>query len=420
MVKKRKDKLLIDSPRVLDLTDDKGFLCGKILGDLGADVIKIEKIGGDPARRIGPFYKNIPDPQNSLYWFAFNTSKRGITLDIETADGREIFRKLAKKADIIVESFPPGHMNKLGLGYSTLREINSGIIMASITPFGQTGPYRDLKASDIVLIAMSGWMYLCGDPDHPPVRVSSPQAYLNAGAEAAVACLIALYHRERTGIGQHIDVSIQQSLIWTGFNAPAYWQLNRKILQREGPFRVGISSDVKLRQTWSCRDGFVSFTLFGGQTGAKTNRRLTEWMTKEGMAAQFLSEIDWENWDMAKVDQQSINRIEETISSFFQLHSVKELYDGAVERRIMLYPVSTPKEIVESHQLDARGFWASLEHPELGTAITYPGAFIKSSEVNCGPKHRAPLVGEHNLEIYEGELELPREKLVMLKQAGVI
>ena len=411
---------MLSQYRVLDLTDEKGPLCGKILGDLGADVIKIEKPSGDPARRIGPFYKDIPDPQNSLYWFAFNTIKRGITLDIETADGREIFRKLAKSADIIVESFPPGHMNKLGLGYSTLREINPRIIMTSITPFGQTGPYKDLKASDIVLIAMGGWMYLCGDPDHPPVRVSSPQAYLNAGAEAAVASLIALYYRERTGIGQYVDVSIQQSLIWTGFNAPAFWQLNEKILKREGPFRVGISSDVRLRQTWPCQDGFVSFTLFGGKTGARTNRKLTEWMTEEGMSDQFLREMDWENWDMAKVDQQGIDRIEGAISQFLQLHSMKELYEGAVERGMMLYPVLAPKEIVENRQLEARDFWVSLEHPELGTAITYPGAFVKASEVNCEPKHRAPLIGEHNLDIYEGELGLSREELGMLRQAGII
>jgi len=411
---------MLSSYRALDLTDDKGWLCGKILADLGADVIKIERPGGDPARCHGPFYHDIPYPENSLYWFAFNTNKRSVTLDIESADGKESFKRLAKTADFVIESSPPEYMNRLGLGYSTLCEINPGIIMTSITPFGQTGPYKHLKASDIVLNAMSGWMYLCGDPDHPPVRVSFPQAYLHAGAEAAVASLVALYYREQTGIGQYIDVSIQQSLIWTGFNAPAFWQLNQKILRREGPFRTGISSDAKLRQTWPCRDGFVSFTLFGGMTGARTNRKLVEWMTEEGMANQFLEEIDWENWDMAKVDQQGINRIEEAISRFLRAHSVEELHEGAVERGIMLYPVSTPKEIVESRQLEARDFWVSLEHPQLGTAITYPGAFVKASEVNCKPKHRAPLIGEHNLEIYEGELGLSREELVRLKQAGVI
>jgi len=410
---------MLSQYRVLDLTDEKGFLCGKILADLGADVIKVEKPGGDPARRIGPFYNDIPDPQRSLYWFAFNANKRGITLNIETSDGQEIFKKLTKTADIIVESFPPGYMGKLGLDYHRLTEINPQIIMTSITPFGQTGPYRDLKASDITLIAMSGWMYICGDPNHPPVRVSFPQAYLNAGAEAAVASLIALYYREITGTGQYVDVSIQQSLTLTGFNSTAFWELNGKILQRAGPFRIGISSEVKLRQTWPCQDGFISFTLFGGKTGARTNRELTQWMAEEGMSSEFIDAIDWENWDMAKAQQESINQIEELLARFFKAHSKEELYHKAVERGIMLCPVSTPRDVIENPQLKARGFWTNLEHPEVGATIPYPGACIRTSEVKCGPRRRAPLIGEHNLEIY-GEIGLSREEIVKLKQAGVI
>ena len=177
--------------RALDITDEKGFLCGKVLGDLGADVIKIEKPGGDPARSIGPFYHDIPDPEKSLYWFAFNMNKRGITLDIETADGQQIFKKLATTADFVIGSFPPGYMDKLGLGYSALSEINPQTIVTSITPFGQTGPYQDFKGSDIVAMAMSGLMYLIGDPDRPPVRISFPQAYLHAGVEGAVGSMVA-------------------------------------------------------------------------------------------------------------------------------------------------------------------------------------------------------------------------------------
>ncbi len=193
------DRLLVSSPRVLDLTDDKGFLCGRILADMGADVIKIERPGGEAARNIGPFYHDIPDREKSLYWFVFNAGKRGITLDIETRQGRELFKRLVKGADFFIESFPPGYLDKLGLGYSVLSQVNSHLIMVSITPFGQAGPYRDFKAPDLVSIAMSGWMYICGDTDRPPVRVSFPQAYLNTGAEAAAACTIAYYHRERTG-----------------------------------------------------------------------------------------------------------------------------------------------------------------------------------------------------------------------------
>ena len=147
----------------LDLTDEKGFLCGKILADLGADVIKIERPGGDPSRRIGPFWGDIADPEKSLYWFAYNSNKRGITLNIETADGKEIFKKLVKTSDFVIESFPPGYMETLGLGYSTLSNIKDGIILTSITPFGQTGPYRDYQASDIVVMGMAGMLYLTGD-----------------------------------------------------------------------------------------------------------------------------------------------------------------------------------------------------------------------------------------------------------------
>ena len=159
---------MLDQYRILDLTDEKGLLCAKLLGDLGADVIKIERPGGDPARNVGPFYHDEPDPEKSLFWFAFNTSKRGIILDIETAEGQGAFKRLVASADFVIESFPPGYMDKLGLGYLALEKINPGIILVSITPFGQTGPYRDYKTSDIVAWAMGGQMYSWGDADRPP------------------------------------------------------------------------------------------------------------------------------------------------------------------------------------------------------------------------------------------------------------
>jgi benzylsuccinate CoA-transferase BbsE subunit len=150
-------KPVLSSYRVLDLTNEKGFLCGRALGDLGADVIKIEPPGGEPARNIGPFYHDIPDPEKSLYWFAFNANKRGITLDIETTDGREIFKKLVKTADVVVESFSAGYLDKVGLEYSLLSQINPGIILTSISGFGRKGPYKDYNDRDIAAWALSGW-----------------------------------------------------------------------------------------------------------------------------------------------------------------------------------------------------------------------------------------------------------------------
>src|SRR3989304_4246953 len=159
---------MLSSYRVLDLADEKGLICGKILGDLGADIIKVEKPGGDLARRLGPFYHDDPDPEKSLFWFSLNTSKRGITLNIESVDGREIFKRLVKTADFVIESFPPGYLDKLGLGYFDLEKINPGVILVSIAPFGQTGPYRDWKTADIVAWAMGGNMAPWGEPDRPP------------------------------------------------------------------------------------------------------------------------------------------------------------------------------------------------------------------------------------------------------------
>jgi crotonobetainyl-CoA:carnitine CoA-transferase CaiB-like acyl-CoA transferase len=169
---------LLGHYRVLDLADVKGMLCGKILADLGADVIRVEPPGGDPGRNIPPFYNDIPDPEKNLYWFGFNTNKRGITLDLETDDGRDRLKRLTESSDFVIESFPPGYMDSLGLGYSALSQSNPQIIVTSITPFGQTGPYKDYKASDIEIMAMSGLMYLCGDPDRPPVRCSFPLSYI--------------------------------------------------------------------------------------------------------------------------------------------------------------------------------------------------------------------------------------------------
>ena len=202
---------LLDGIRVLDLTDDKGFLCGRILAEMGADVIKVEKPGGDVSRNKGPFYHDEPEPEKSLTWFAYNLNKRGITLDIDARDGQAIFFKLIKKADIVIESFPVGYMQQIGFDYVKLKELNRRIIMTSITPFGQTGPYKDFVASDIVVQAMSGYLYLCGDPAHPPMRISIPQVYLHASGEAATATMIALYHRESSGEGQYIDCLLYTS-----------------------------------------------------------------------------------------------------------------------------------------------------------------------------------------------------------------
>jgi crotonobetainyl-CoA:carnitine CoA-transferase CaiB-like acyl-CoA transferase len=415
-----KQDLMLAPFLALDLTDEKGFLCGKILTDLGAEVIKVEKPGGDPSREIGPFYQDIPHPEKSLYWFAFNTGKKSITLDIERSEGKEIFLRLVEKADFVIESFYPGYMERLGLGYSTLSRINPRIIMTSISPFGQDGPYKYFKGPDLVVWALGGMLYICGDSDRAPVRISFPQSHMHAGAAAAASTLIAHYYRETTGEGQHVDVSAQQCVEWTTAEIAQIWEMNRLKVCRTGQLRVRPTTGAKLREIWPCKDGFIAFRVMGGKAGAGFMKLLIEWMDREGMANDYLRQRSWEELDLGKVTQEEYDLAEKPIGQFFMSHTKAELCEEAAKRRIQLLPVNTNEDIFNDPQLSVRNFWKELEHPELGTTITYPGPFAKFSQASCGPWHRAPLIGEHNKEIYQKGLGLSREEVISLKQNGII
>jgi len=312
---------MLNGCRVLDLTDDKGALCSRILADLGADVIKIEKPEGDKSRNVGPYYQNIPDPSKSLSWFAYNLNKRGITLNIETREGQELFMRLIRKADFVVESFPVGYMEGLGLDYPTLSKINPRIVMTSITPFGQTGPYKDYNASDIVVMAMGGFMYITGNSEDPPLRLSVPQAFLLASAHAAAATMMAHYHRQISGTGQYVDVSAQQCVLWELANAIPLWELNQIILKRVGSYMSGRWTGIKQRLLWPCKDGYVIFFVMGGKAGSQTNRRIFKWMDEENMAPDYFLEFDWENLDMTEQTEGMQQLIEEPIANFFLLHT---------------------------------------------------------------------------------------------------
>jgi benzylsuccinate CoA-transferase BbsE subunit len=414
MADEKKTDALLSPYRVLDLTDEKGQLGGKLLGDLGADVIKIEKPGGDSSRKLGPFYHDEEDPEKSLYWFALNSSKRGITLNIEKPEGQELFKKLVKTADFVMESFPPGYMDSIGLGYSNLEKIKPDIIMTAITPFGQTGPYRDLKAPDIVIWAMGGRMLSIGDADRPPLRMSHhSQSYIQAALDSALSAMMALYYRQMTGEGQFIDISIQTALVQSGETG---WDLRKRFPSRGGMRNPG----VQITRTWPCKDGLVTWVYMPGQFRAATNIAFVNWMDSEGMATDFLKEFDWEEFDYAEVNQELMDKLEEPTGKFFMSHTKLELLEGAVQHRILFYPQFDTTDVLESAQLDARGYWVDLEHPELGTALTYPGAFAIFSETPVKITRRAPLIGEHNREIYEEELGIPAEEISKLKQAGII
>jgi benzylsuccinate CoA-transferase BbsE subunit len=414
--------------RILDLTNERGFLSGKLLGDLGADVIKVERPEGDPGRRLGPFYRDIPHPEKSLYWMGFNTNKRGITLNIETADGREIFKKLCHTADIIIESFDPGYLESLGLGYAALREINPGIIMASITGFGQSGPYRDYKAPDIVLWALSGLGYVTGDPDRPPISPGYPISYFFSAIQAVIGSLVALYGHNITGRGQYVDAVTLLGLAWaTGPEVQGLWPTNQQIVKRTGRIwpRPQVGADGKVNYInvpliYPCRDGAVKFFPFVEPGMLPSTNGLTQWVIQEGMASETLKNVDWSTWNWQTVAQDTVDEIAQSFGRFFMKHSKAELWDGAQQKGIQLYPVFTPKDMLAFPQLKIRQYWQEVDHPELGTAIVYPGAFTKLADGSCKIRRRAPLVGEHNEEIYVGELGLSKEELARLKQAGVI
>jgi crotonobetainyl-CoA:carnitine CoA-transferase CaiB-like acyl-CoA transferase len=407
--------------RVLDLTDRHGWLCGRILGDLGADVVKVEPPGGDPGRRMGPFYADVPDPSRSLTWFAYNANKRGVTLSLEKAEGRALLRRLVQRADVLIESYHPGYLEAQGLGPQTLRDIDPRLVITSITPFGQTGPYAHYRGSDLVAMAASGLMSLVGEPGRPPLRVSLPQAAMWSGMYAAAGTLVAHYHRQATGRGQHVDVSTQAALLWALANAPSHWSLLREDLHRGGNYMVGRTiTGARMRAIYPCRDGHINFFIYGGEAGRRSNEAMVQWMAETGDAPESLRRVDWAAFNVATSTQQEIEAIEGPFAAFLAKRTKAEFSTESVKRDILGYPVTNARDIREDPQLAARGFWQQVEHPELGTRLTYPGVFATFSAAACAIRRRAPLVGEHNDEIYAGELGLTPREMDALRQEGVL
>jgi len=416
--KKESEIRALSGLRALDLTSEFGFFCGKILAQFGVDVIKIERPGGDPARNFGPFYHDVPDPEKSLFWFAFNDSKRGITLNIETQEGQDIFKKLVTTADFVLESFPPGYMDKLGLGYKELSAINPRLIMASITPFGQTGPYKNYKATDLIAMAMGGIMSLTGEPGGVPCRLSPNHAYCLASTNAALATMIAYYYRTWSGEGQYIDISLSECATREDYyEVPVSWEFGRYNAGRNGDrmFRY----NVYTRTIWPCKDGHVTWSLFGGTIGASENKQLARWLEEEGLLGD-LKDIDWDQFGFSGITQEKIDQIERPVGELLQRYTKKELEDESLKRGVRISAVNDVGDLYENRQLQFRKYWKAIEHPELSDVVTYPGQLFLSNETKTGPWHRAPLIGEHNKEIYEGELGFARTTVASLRKRGVI
>ncbi|RME43689.1 MAG: CoA transferase [Chloroflexi bacterium] len=412
---------LLPAYRVLDLTDESGFLCGKILADLGADVIKIEPPGGDAARMVGPFPDDHPDLSRSLYWCSYNSGKRGITLNLETRQGQALFRRLARSADFIIETYPPGRLDELGISFESLRGLNPRLILISITPFGQSGPYRDYKGSDLIAMAMSGMMSLIGEPGEPPLRVSLPQAPMWAGMYAAAGGLIAHYYREVTGKGQQVDISLQASLLWALANAPAFWATNRTVPTRGGSQITGRSTTgATMRGIFRCKDGYLNFVVYGGAAGRRSNQALVEWLAEEGLATEALLNKDWSCFNIAEATQDEIDEIEGPAAELFLQCTKAEFLEQAYKRGMLGYPVADARDILNDMHLRERDFWRTIYHPQLGQALKLPGGFARFSEATVGPRQPAPGIGEHNAEIYKEELHLTDSELTALQADGVI
>ena len=408
---------LLDGYRVLDLTDESGVFCTKVLAGLGADVIRIEPPGGHPMRGRAPFYGGQPDPEKSLYWFNFNFNKRGITLDIAAPEGRDLLKRLAQGADFLVECFPPGHLAGLGLGYENLSASVPRLIVTSITPFGQSGPYSQYQASDLTLCAMGGLSYVIGDEDTPPAWTNSEVAYHQAGAQAAVGSMMAHYFRELTGEGQHVDVSIQECVMV----AMKPVDLNYKV-DGQVPIRRWYTSSFPgapyLPSIFKTKD---SGWVVGAPSYWPGRDRVRDWLASEGLGSD-LFDPSWDGFFLRGEEgtAEQMKRLNEMFSALCAKHTLAELVEPGQARGVHMGPVNSARELLSDPHLAERGFFHEVEHPELGRRLLYPGAPFQFSETPWRMERGAPLLGEHNQEVYAGELGLSAATLAALKKRRVI
>jgi crotonobetainyl-CoA:carnitine CoA-transferase CaiB-like acyl-CoA transferase len=408
--------------RVLDLSTERGLLCAQCLGDMGADVVKIEPPGGCDARKIAPFYNDDPHPDRSLYWWAYNRNKRSTTLNLDCQEGQVILRQLVRRADFLIESFNPGHLANRRLGFTDLSTVNPALIYVSITGFGQNGPKASYADSDLVIMAAGGPLILGGDADRAPVRLSVPQAYLHASADAAVAALAALHERCRSGLGQHIDVAAVQSVALATQSYILAEPLGSPEARRmSGGMKIG---PLEIPFVWPAKDGFVVLAfLFGSAIGVFT-RRFMHYLHEQGFCDEATGNKDWiEYGEMLSSGAEPLSefeRIKEIVRNFTRKHTKAHLLELAVERGFLMTPVATIDEVVNSQQLTARDYFQRVEHPELNASFRYPGPFVKFSAAPIQYRYRPPTVGEHNQEIYCGELGMSNHELTKLSQNGIV
>jgi crotonobetainyl-CoA:carnitine CoA-transferase CaiB-like acyl-CoA transferase len=409
--------------RVLDLTGEIGQFAGRCFAELGADVIKIEPPDGDPVRRIGPFVHDDPRPDRSLLWFTLNASKRGVTLDVERPDGRELLGKLVAKSDLVLESYAPGYLRSIGIDHEAIRREHPKLVWVSVTGFGQDGPYAEYKWSDMIGQALSGLLYLWGEPDKPPSRPRAAQGYYHASMGAAMSGMMALYHARRTGRGQYVDVSMQEVLTFVlagPGGVSGYWSLEGMNITRSGP---GINlGHLVSRTIYTCKEGYVAVsTMFGPHFP-----RLLELMKKDNAAGFLAEDPKWLNatrfaplptqW---RCEQEDADAAEALFAKWLLRYTRDEIMQFAMEHQLMIYPVVDVPDNLTNQQLQARDYWKRVRHEDVDTTVTYPGAPVRMTATPWAMKSPAPSLGQHNAEVYES-IGISASELADLRAKGIL
>jgi len=393
--------------RVLDLSDVKGAYGTKLLADLGAEVIKVENPQGDPTRGLPPFAQDIPDLERSLPFVFRNANKLGITLNLETKDGQHLLGRLVESTDVLVESFPPGFMADRGLAYDSLGKINPSLIMASVSEFGQSGPYRDWKGSPIVDMALSTSLIESGFPGKAPCSLPGLPAYDATSIMAAISIVLALFERGSSGEGHYIDVSVHENARLAIF--PWMVTLHSYNLNADGPppaaeGRMGAA----LYPVYPCQDGFVRVvTLSPWQWDA---------LMKVIGKPQALAGPEWR-----ELVHRIIHAAElyDVMVEFTKDRTMMDLFETGDREGVPIAPILSLSDFVDSPQTRAREFFLDMQHPVLGE-FQYPGPPYKWTETPCLVKRSAPRLGEHNVAILCEGLGLSRTALAALRCAGVV
>lgn len=401
---------MLSAYRILDLCDERGALAGRILADLGAEVIRVEPREGDPLRARGPRSPAARERDGGLAWLVTQAGKRGIALDLAgTPADRSTFLALAATADALIETAAPGALEAIGLDrdcvQAALPPAHPGLVWCSITPFGRTGPFAGHAGHDLVCVATGGNASMTGDPDRPPLRCSLPTAYMHGGPEAAIGLLLALLGRPTLGRGQHVDVSLQETQLGTLLSGAGQ-------VASGGPVRVRSGARTgRTREIWRCRDGYVSYGLRGGPARAGGLRATVDYMAECGMAPEWLRAIDWASYSPLTLSDEDLARLEAVFAAFFETKTMRTLYDEAIERRILLAPCNDAREILAQPQLRARDFFARVSAPGWPGGVELPRTFAHASGTKIGIRGPAPELDEHGGALRDELARAPRRPL---------